>query len=231
MSTLDSAAEKMDGIYRRQRFIYDITRRYYLLGRDRLISGLDVPRGGSVLEIGCGTARNLILTARRYPEARCYGIDVSAEMLRTARTSVVNAGVGERVLLASGDATSFYPQASFGVAVFDRVFISYTLSMIPAWRKALDSALACVAPGGSLHIADFGDFAGYPGWARWLQHHWLQRFSVTPIPGLAIKLETIAARQGFKPFTARLYGGYAVIARLERPAYGTAPAPCPQTEE
>ncbi|TIQ66810.1 MAG: SAM-dependent methyltransferase, partial [Mesorhizobium sp.] len=33
----------MDGVYRWQRHIYDLTRKYYLLGRDRLISGLEVP--------------------------------------------------------------------------------------------------------------------------------------------------------------------------------------------
>ena len=35
----------MDRIYRRQRHVYDLTRKYYLLGRDRLIADLDVPRG------------------------------------------------------------------------------------------------------------------------------------------------------------------------------------------
>ena len=36
----DSHAELMDGVYRHQRHIYDSTRKYYLLGRDRLIAGL-----------------------------------------------------------------------------------------------------------------------------------------------------------------------------------------------
>ncbi len=37
-----SHAELMDGVYRYQRHVYDLTRKYYLLGRDRLIDGLDV---------------------------------------------------------------------------------------------------------------------------------------------------------------------------------------------
>ena len=56
---LDSAAP-MDAIYRRQRFIYDLTRRPYLFGRDQMLAELEPPPGGSVLEIGCGTARNLL---------------------------------------------------------------------------------------------------------------------------------------------------------------------------
>ena len=48
-------AEHMNRMYRHQRHIYDLTRRYYLLGRDRLLAGLEPPEGGSMLEIGCGT--------------------------------------------------------------------------------------------------------------------------------------------------------------------------------
>ena len=43
-----SHAEAMDAIYRTQRHIYDLTRKYYLLGRDRLIADLAPPRGGTV---------------------------------------------------------------------------------------------------------------------------------------------------------------------------------------
>jgi len=62
-----SAAAHMDAIYRYQRYIYDASRKYYLLGRDRLIGELAPPPGGSVLEIACGTGRNLVKAARRYP--------------------------------------------------------------------------------------------------------------------------------------------------------------------
>ena len=78
----------MDAIYRVQRHFYDVTRKPYLLGRDVLIRDLGVPDGGNVLEIGCGTARNLLCIARRYPTASCFGIDVSSVMLETARASI-----------------------------------------------------------------------------------------------------------------------------------------------
>jgi S-adenosylmethionine-diacylgycerolhomoserine-N-methlytransferase len=68
---------RMNRMYRRQRHIYNATRRYYLLGRDRLIVGLRPEGGASVLEIGCGTGRNLVLAARLHPKARFFGIDVS----------------------------------------------------------------------------------------------------------------------------------------------------------
>ena len=37
--------QHMDGIYRYQRYIYDATRKYYLLGRDRMLDGLRPPPG------------------------------------------------------------------------------------------------------------------------------------------------------------------------------------------
>ncbi len=67
----------MNRIYRRQRHVYDVTRKFYLLGRDRLIHRLNPPAGGKVLEIGCGTARNLIVAARTYPDVQFFGIDIS----------------------------------------------------------------------------------------------------------------------------------------------------------
>ena len=78
----------MDAMYRFQRHIYDITRKPYLLGRDRLIRELDVPDGGHVLEIGCGTARNLLAAQQLYPAACFFGLDISAEMLDTASRSL-----------------------------------------------------------------------------------------------------------------------------------------------
>src|SRR5271163_945163 len=82
------AAGSMDRMYRRQRHIYDFTRKFYLLGRDRLIDGLAPPTGARVLEVGCGTGRNLIRAARRHPAIRGYGVDISEEMLSTARVRI-----------------------------------------------------------------------------------------------------------------------------------------------
>ncbi len=211
-----SAAEKMDGIYRRQRFIYDATRRYYLLGRDRLIRDLHPPRGGAVLEVGCGTARNLVKAARLYPAARLYGVDVSEAMLQTAGKSIAREGLETRIRLACADATSIDACALFGVASFDRVFISYSLSMIPAWEDVVSSALLCVAPGGALLIVDFGDFDTYPALFRKAQLAWLRRFSVKPIPSFAERVKAIADEKGFTVEAGSLYGGYAVQLRLAR---------------
>ncbi len=215
MTVTASAAEKMDVIYRRQRFIYDATRRYYLFGRDRVIEDLGPPANGTVLEIGCGTARNLIQAARLYPEARFYGLDVSEAMLLSARASIARCGLASRVVLGKGDATAFDPQQLFALQGFDRVFISYALSMIPAWRDVVRHAATCVAPGGELFIVDFGDFGSYPAFLRRVQLAWLRRFSVVPIPAMDRKVGMLAEQMGFTAATQKLYGGYAVQIRLQ----------------
>jgi S-adenosylmethionine-diacylgycerolhomoserine-N-methlytransferase len=74
-------AVKMDRMYRTQRHIYDFTRKYYLIGRDRTIANIKPKPGQTVLEVGCGTGRNLALIARMFPQAKLFGLDISQEML------------------------------------------------------------------------------------------------------------------------------------------------------
>ncbi len=214
MSTTElpaSHAELMDGVYRWQRHIYDLTRKYYLLGRDRLIDGLDVPQGGTVLELGCGTGRNIALAARRYPNARFFGLDISAEMLETANATIAREGLSGKVSLARGDATDFDAKALFGIERFDRVFVSYSLSMIPGWEKTVSAALAALAPGGSLHVVDFGQQEGLPRWFRALLRGWLRKFHVAPRASLRDVLESESQRAGATFRFRTLYRGYAYL--------------------
>jgi S-adenosylmethionine-diacylgycerolhomoserine-N-methlytransferase len=202
----------MDAIYRTQRHIYDLTRKYYLLGRDRLIADLAPPAGGTVLELGCGTARNLIIAARRYPDARFFGFDISEAMLEAARESVRKAGLERRIFLTRGDATAFSAQHLFGLQGFDRVFCSYTLSMIPGWEKAIAAAAESLAPGGRMHIVDFGTQDDLPRWfARGLDA-WLARFQVSPRRELGLVTQHVAEACGLRVDHRALYRGYAQYA-------------------
>ena len=208
------ATRRMNRMYRRQRHIYDGTRRYYLLGRDQMISGLRPAAGASVLEIGCGTGRNLVLAARLCPDARFFGIDVSTEMLTTAIAAISRAGLDKRVRVAHGDATAFDPKSLFGIPQFDHVMISYSLSMIPEWRRVLRAAAVHLKPGGRLHVVDFGRQERWPGIARMLLRRWLAMFDVTPRDDLEQVLSAMADGSGAqlrfeRPF--RDYAQYGVL--------------------
>jgi S-adenosylmethionine-diacylgycerolhomoserine-N-methlytransferase len=208
---------QMDAIYGIQRHFYDLTRKYYLLGRDRLIRDLAMSSEDTALEIGCGTGRNLALATRRYPKARLHGLDISQEMLKSAQRKLGKPVTTGRIRLARADATAFEAAALFGRGTFDRVWFSYTLSMIPDWLAALDQAVACVAPGGSLHIVDFGQQRGLPRWFRAMLHAWLARFHVTPRNGLLEACHQIATEQGWTIEVARPYRDYAWSITLIRP--------------
>lgn len=203
-------AARMNAIYRFQRPIYDLTRKYYLLGRDRMIRELDAGPGLSVLEVGCGTGRNLVAAARRWPGARFAGLDISTEMLRTARTAIDRRGLAERIELFAADAQSFaaeHPQLA--ERRFDRVFLSYSLSMIPGWERTIEQAVQALAPGGTLHIVDFGQQERLPRWFRSALFAWLHAFHVTPRAALHHAVETAAARHGRRALFRPLYRGYA----------------------
>ena len=211
-------ARAMDRMYRHQRHIYDLSRRYYLLGRDELIERLDPPKGSHVLEIGCGTGRNLVAAASRHPGARFYGLDISGEMLKSADAAITRARLDSRVMLGLGDATSFDPRFVFRQARFERIYFSYTLSMIPEWRKAIAHAVAQLAPGGELHIVDFGQCERLPGLARTVLFAWLKLFGVEPCTGLESELRAGEAMRELTFTVTPLYRGYAWHAVAEKPA-------------
>jgi len=189
VAAVDSHAALMDRIYRRQRYIYDITRKYYLFGRDRLISRLDLKPGARLIEVGCGTARNLVRIAERCPQASLYGLDASAEMLISAERSLAHAGLSGKVKLVQAYAEALSP-ALFGESEpFDAVVFSYALSMIPDWKQALRSAIAALAPDGTLQVVDFGDLKGLGRPAEHLLRAWLGLFHVAPRDELLRTLE------------------------------------------
>ncbi len=213
----DEATSRMNRMYRRQRHIYDGTRRYYLLGRDGLIAGLKPAPGASVLEIGCGTGRNLVLAAALYPDARFYGIDVSTEMLTSAIAAISRRGMTGRVRVAHGDGAAFDPQLLFGLASFDHVMISYSLSMIPDWHGVLQAAARRLAPAGRLHVVDFGNQERLPKIARALLLRWLAMFDVTPRDDLEPVLAAMAKSNRAALSFERSFRGYAQYAVLTMP--------------
>jgi S-adenosylmethionine-diacylgycerolhomoserine-N-methlytransferase len=217
------ATRRMNRMYRRQRHIYDGTRRYYLLGRDEMICDLQPKAGANVLEIGCGTGRNLVLAARRYPDARFFGIDVSTEMLTTAISAIARTGLSGRIRVAHGDATALDPARSFGIPQFDHVVISYSLSMIPDWRVVLHAANHHVKPGGRLHVVDFGRQEGLPAIARTSLRRWLRLFDVAPRDDLEHELLALAEATGARLTFQRPFRGYAQYGVLAFPAETMSP--------
>ena len=97
---------------------------------------------------------------------------------------------------------------------FERVYISYALSMIPPWREAVARAADVVADGGKLMVVDFGDCGGLPGVFRAALGVWLSWFGVHPREKLEADLSTCARQSGFQLSFRPLYRGYAFLGAL-----------------
>jgi len=176
-------AVAMDRMYRLTRHVYDLTRAYYLLGRDRLLAGIATGPATATLEVGCGTARNLLRLARRPEPGLLYGLDASHEMLVTAEANVRRvAGRGGRrpeIVLRQGLAEELDARKTFGRSEpFDTIFFSYCLSMVPTWPGAIEAALSNLRPGGELLIVDFWDQKDLPGVFAAGLKRWLSLFHV-----------------------------------------------------
>jgi S-adenosylmethionine-diacylgycerolhomoserine-N-methlytransferase len=179
----------MDKVYRRQRHFYDLTRKYYLLGRDRLVRQLNAKPGERVIEIGCGTARNLIRIAETYPGTELFGLDASAEMLHTAHEAVARARLSHRIVLKHALAEELTPSLFGFEQKFDHAIFSYSLSMIPDWRAAIRAAGKAVRPDGFIHVVDFGDLRSLWPVASAALRAWLRLFHVAPRDELVTLLE------------------------------------------
>lgn len=207
----------MDRMYRYQRHFYDLTRKYYLLGRDRMIEQMDVQAGESVLEVGCGTGRNLIVLAEKYPAARFYGLDASAEMLKTAQTKIDAKNLTPHIVLKQELAEDLNHNKTFNLGEpFDTIFFSYSITMIPTWRESIQAALDNLKPGRSFYIVDFWDQKDLPKWFQKLLRGWLKQFHVKHWTELMPHLESLEKQGLGKLSITSVAKRYAFIARFEK---------------
>lgn len=200
-----SAANKSDHrdflnrYYGWSRHIYDLTRKYYLIGREYALRDLLNEEWDVLVEIGPGTGRNLRKLHEKRPNARLGGVEASDQMLEHARTRCPWA------TLIHGFAEDADYSELLG-AKPDRVLFSYCLSMVQDPVAALENARNSLAPGGEVLIVDFGDLNGIRQPARGALQKWLNTFHVEP-------LNTTLLRQ----FDAKIsdgLGAYYTIGRI-----------------
>jgi ubiquinone/menaquinone biosynthesis C-methylase UbiE len=117
--------------------------------RNEAVRRLELKAGASVLEVGCGTGRNLALLVEAVgPEGKVYGIDVSDGMLEEAGTLCKRAGWPHVTLMRADAADYTLPDP------VDGVIFSLSYAVIPQHRAALRLAWAQLRPGGCVVIMD-----------------------------------------------------------------------------
>lgn len=159
----DRSHQALERYYRLHSGVYDLTRWSFLLGREALIRRVSARLSpAAILEVGCGTGRNLRQLGRRFPQARLYGVDLSADMLAVAAKKLQRLAPRLTLIKAAYDRPA-RPAPSFDLVVF-----SYALSMFnPGWEEALAAAGRDLAPGGALAVVDFHD-SWSPLFKRWM---------------------------------------------------------------
>ena len=146
-------ATAVEKYYRAHARIYDATRWSFLFGRTGIlheVAGAGAP--ARILEVGCGTGKNLANLCRHFPDAEVTGVDLSGAMLERARDKTADFGGRVRLLHRAYDA----PLGERGA--FDLVLFSYALTMFnPGFEAAIAAAQRDMAEGGLVAVVDFHD--------------------------------------------------------------------------
>jgi len=152
-----SVAGSTDGVrsrYRRLAAIYPLLEPFLWLPggiRARAVRRLSLHPGSRVLEVGCGTGRNLSLLASAVgTTGRVYGVDVTPEMLAVARATVRREGWTNVVLLEGDAETLELPEP------VDAVLFSLSYTVIPRHRAVLERTWKQLKPGGRVVVLDGG---------------------------------------------------------------------------
>ncbi len=141
----DGIAERYDLLAEAFSFLqYGRWRRY-------LVSRLNVGPGHTVLDLCTGTA-GIALDIGQTFGCRVVGVDLSKEMLNTARRKACKAGVEHDIALLMGRAESL----AFNNDCFDAVCFTFLLRYVEEPEATLGEIVRVLKPGGSLVSLEFG---------------------------------------------------------------------------
>lgn len=130
--------------------IYDATRWSFLFGRNSLINALpDLPPEPNILEIGCGTGKNIELLEYSFPDAHITGVDLSPAMLTKANR---RADDSDRITLLQGQ----YGTDDLSLPSFNLIVLSYSLTMMGSnIERVLQQTTNDLSKKGYIAVVDF----------------------------------------------------------------------------
>lgn len=127
------------------------------LWRRRTVRRVAAARPQRILDLATGTGDLAVALARRIPEARVTGLDMSAEMLAVGRQKVARKGLSDRIRLVEGDAEHL----PFSDASFDAVTIAFGIRNFGDMDAGLREAVRVLRPGGHISILEFSTPGGH----------------------------------------------------------------------
>lgn len=107
--------------------------------------------GQTVLDLGCGAGLDLLIAAEKVGvEGRVIGVDVSAEMLKRAKTNAERAGLADRIELREGQ----IEHLPVDDASIDWIISNCVVNLSPDKAKVFQEIHRVLKPGGKALIAD-----------------------------------------------------------------------------
>ncbi|WP_262030843.1 class I SAM-dependent methyltransferase [Microvirga sp. Mcv34] len=121
-----------------------------------LVKQVSPQPGQSILDLGSGTGTLALMLQQACPDATIIGVDADADILARARAKAARAGVTLALHHGRIDDPDLVP--ILGSASFDTIVSSLVFHHLDrvAKRRALHNAAALLRPGGTIHIADWG---------------------------------------------------------------------------
>lgn len=163
MSSLETTyGTKIEKYYKYHSGIYDATRWSFLFGRQRLLTKLPgLPPGPRILEVGCGTGKNIEILEYLFPDAEICGVDLSREMLQKAHLKTRDS---QQVTLLN----TSYGSEDLDLEPFDLILLSYSLTMTgDTTEDILQQVLEDLKMDGSVAVVDFHT-SPYRWFRRWM---------------------------------------------------------------
>lgn len=146
--------EQITRRYDRLARFYNVLEPLYLIhdgARRKAVQALELSTGDTVLEIGCGTGRNLAHLLNAVGDGgRVIGVDASSGMLAEAHKLVERHG-WSNVQLLQADAAKLAAEPALDGALF-----SLSYSVLPDRGPALEAAWRQLRAGGRLVVMDAG---------------------------------------------------------------------------
>lgn len=213
-------AARLDSFYAGQAAAYDSFRARLLPGREGMVREAvpATPDGGIWVDLGGGTGAALDAVGPAVERlGRIHVVDLSEALLAVARQRIAECAL-RNVEAVRADVTTWrLPPGSV-----DAVTLSYALTMIPKWFRAIENAREMLRPDGIIGVADFYVARKHPtdgrarhGWAtRTLWPAWFAcddvNLSPDHLPLLQSRFKTVRlvegrARLRYLPFRAPYY--------------------------
>lgn len=143
-----SHEDKLNEFYKSQAALYDAYRQNMLHGKKKLIPSIPFNNGDTLLILAGGTGDildHMIPYISKFK--KIVLVDLCGELLKIAREKRGNI---KNLIIVHHDATTFISDEKF-----DKIIITYSLTMMPCWIKAIDAIKKNLKDGGYLGVSDF----------------------------------------------------------------------------